>query len=209
MTATGGPLLLIVSPDGEILSRADDGTSPATQVGRVAGWTGMAELLRRASGGYAIAEVEVPGTGPVLLRATTLSCREGGSCLLVTADSGDTALAELERARGLVEHAEEVIAERDAEVEVLIQLSERLLEHAPVAAVLDHRTHIRGWSSRAARVWALSAEQVVGKPATAVIEGLDHRSLHELQKVGSSSGDVSVVVEPVGDDGNSLLVRFS
>jgi PAS domain-containing protein len=116
---------------------------------------------------------------------------------------------ELERARLLVERAEEALAVRDAELARLRDLTERLLEHCPVAAVIDEQHRIRGWSSRAEQVWAVTSERAVGRPARAVLEGMDPRWLHVPQRVEAPSGAVEVVVEPLGDgpDGH-LLVRF-
>jgi PAS domain-containing protein len=116
---------------------------------------------------------------------------------------------ELERARLLVDRAEAAIAARDAELARLRELTERLLQHCPVAAVIDEQRRIRGWSSLAEQVWAVSPERAVGQPARAVLAGVDHRRLHAPQRVEAPTGAVEIVVEPLSDGPEGeLLVRF-
>jgi nitrogen fixation/metabolism regulation signal transduction histidine kinase len=113
----------------------------------------------------------------------------------------------LERALHLVEQAEAALRARDAEIERLRQLCERLLEHGTVAAVVDQRRRIRGWSAHAERLWALPSERAVGQPVTSVL-GVDHHTLGEVQRVPVPHGHVEVVVEPLDDDGDDLVVRL-
>jgi PAS domain-containing protein len=115
----------------------------------------------------------------------------------------------LDRALHLVEQAEAALRERDAEIERLRQLCERLLEHGTVAAVIDQRRRIKGWSVRAEQLWALPPERAVGQPVTAVLGGVDHQTLGEVQRVPVPQGrHVEVVVEPLDDDGNDLVIRL-
>jgi PAS domain-containing protein len=114
-----------------------------------------------------------------------------------------------ERALALVEEATRALEERDREIQRLRALTERLLEHAPVAAVLDDRSRVRGWSRRAERILAVPTDRAVGRPASAVLDGIDLMSLHAVQRIAAPEGRVEVVVEPIGPDSGDLLVRFA
>jgi PAS domain-containing protein len=214
---------LVVSPGGEVLCHDEPTPEPlrADPLGRI---PAVADLLHRGTLAPADSVVELPVAGPVRLTARPLLAPSAHErWVLLTGEpaggdgragspppaGGEVPAGELERARALVEQAEEALRQREAELERLRRLSERLLEHAPVAAVLDDRCRIRGWSRRAEQLWAVTPERAAGRPAGSLLEGLDHDSLHERQRIPVAEGEVEVVVEPVGDDEGHLLVRFA
>jgi hypothetical protein len=209
MRTGGDPVALLVSPTGALACCV--GIDPSIAADGVAGLPGLAELLDRAASGPTSGEVTLPDAGIVEVSARPLRSSRAGETWLLVTEAQQRAIdvpAELDRARELLEQAEEAITRRDAELDRLRRLSERLLEHAPVAAVLDDRRRIRGWSSRAEQIWAVPTDRAMGRPAASVLAGLDHRSHHQRQRVEAPAGRIEVVVEPVGDDGDHLLVRL-
>ena len=177
----------------------------------VSSWRGMGDLLDGARGpsGAASGTIDVPGRGPVAVVAHALRVdAEGGIAVVVSEPPAAPQAAEVARARQLVEQADAALEAREAELAELRAVAEHLLESSSVAAVIDERRRIRGWSTQAVRVWSVPAERAIGRPVSSVVTGIDYHSVGEVQHLETPQGSLRIVVEPLDDDERRLLVRL-